>query len=494
MRKTVGELHAMLIEYEKGLPKKAETPQVMMIKGGKIQKANKKSHKAKGKGKLMARERINKGFREAIKLKQRALYLYVGNGVYAQVEAIGSFDLVLPNGLVICLDNCRYAPSITRGVVLVHRLLTPLYTPQHNGVSERRNRTLLDMGRSMMNLKTLSLSFWDYALEFAIRILNMVPTKKVDKTPYELWYGKVLNLSYLKVWRYEDLLKRDTPDKLEQRSVKCIFIGYPKETMGYYFYFPPVNKIVVARYAQFFKKRLISQEIRGRAVDLEEVQKEEDTTPSEITCNIPQEVEGFEPPQEEVIPICRSERTHRALNRLCLNVEVKKHSLRDLGESADYKAAMLNPKSRVMTSKLQNDILMFQQHQERIERFKKVIFKQREEINDKMAEMFRLLRDLTSSGTLEKALVREEASNPVTKNINTMSLIKMEKEKGIEGREVAKGNVIELNELEALEPIESPDNEEEMEEGTCNTPKMGRGGKYVPRALLHNTISQDMRE
>ncbi|GJQ95696.1 retrotransposon protein, putative, ty1-copia subclass [Tanacetum coccineum] len=51
MGKTVGELHAMLIEYEKGLPKKAETPQVMMIKGGKIQKANKKSLKAKGKGK-----------------------------------------------------------------------------------------------------------------------------------------------------------------------------------------------------------------------------------------------------------------------------------------------------------------------------------------------------------------------------------------------------------------------------------------------------------
>ncbi|GKB74874.1 retrotransposon protein, putative, ty1-copia subclass, partial [Tanacetum coccineum] len=46
-----------------------------------------------------------------------------GNGVRAQVEAIGSYDLVLPNGLVICLDNCHYAPSITRGVVSVHRLV-----------------------------------------------------------------------------------------------------------------------------------------------------------------------------------------------------------------------------------------------------------------------------------------------------------------------------------------------------------------------------------
>ncbi|GJU49667.1 retrotransposon protein, putative, ty1-copia subclass [Tanacetum coccineum] len=148
---TIGELHAMLIEYEKGLPKKDETPQVMMIKGGKIQKANKKSLKAKGNDKAngkgndkqvyipkpknpkpSAKEHPAKDdtchhckeeFRKARKLKQGALYLYVGNGVRAQVEAIGSYDLVLLNGLVICLDNCHYAPSITRGVVLVHRLV-----------------------------------------------------------------------------------------------------------------------------------------------------------------------------------------------------------------------------------------------------------------------------------------------------------------------------------------------------------------------------------
>ncbi|GKE77312.1 hypothetical protein Tco_1543432 [Tanacetum coccineum] len=46
-----------------------------------------------------------------------------GNGVRAQVEAIGSYDLVLPNGLVIYLDNYHYAPSITRGVASVHCLV-----------------------------------------------------------------------------------------------------------------------------------------------------------------------------------------------------------------------------------------------------------------------------------------------------------------------------------------------------------------------------------
>ncbi|GKA12751.1 chrysanthemyl diphosphate synthase [Tanacetum coccineum] len=63
------------------------------------------------------------GLRGARKMEQGALYLYVGNGVRVQVEAIGSFDLVLPNILVICLDNCHYAPTITRSVVSIHRLV-----------------------------------------------------------------------------------------------------------------------------------------------------------------------------------------------------------------------------------------------------------------------------------------------------------------------------------------------------------------------------------
>nr|GEY80680.1 zinc finger, CCHC-type [Tanacetum cinerariifolium] len=62
------------------------------------------------------------------------------------------------------------------------------YTPKHNGVSERRNRTLLDIVRSMMSQTTLPKSFWDYALETVARILNMVPTKKVEKTPYERFH------------------------------------------------------------------------------------------------------------------------------------------------------------------------------------------------------------------------------------------------------------------------------------------------------------------
>ena len=76
----------------------------------------------------------------------------------------------------------------------------PPRTPQCNGVSERHNRTLLDIVQSMMSLSDLPLSFWGYALETATLILNRAPSKSMEMTPYELWFGEKPKLSFLKVW------------------------------------------------------------------------------------------------------------------------------------------------------------------------------------------------------------------------------------------------------------------------------------------------------
>lgn len=58
-----------------------------------------------------------------------------------------------------------------------------------NGVEKRRNRTLLDMVRSMLSNSNLPKSLWDEALKTIVYILNRVPTKVVPKTPFELWKG-----------------------------------------------------------------------------------------------------------------------------------------------------------------------------------------------------------------------------------------------------------------------------------------------------------------
>ncbi|GJS24853.1 retrotransposon protein, putative, ty1-copia subclass [Tanacetum coccineum] len=193
---------------------------------------------------------------------------------------------------------------------------TPPYTPQHNGVSERRNRTLLDIVRSMMSQTTLLKSFW-------IMLLRLL-------------HG------------CEALVKRDTltkPDKLEPRSIKCIFIGYPKETMGYSFYYLPENKVLVARNAEFLENSLINQEASGSLEDLEIIQ-EEDTHPSiDTSLNHEEDDLEMDEPQSDIIPIRRSTRTRRPTDRMCLYIDAEEHELGDLDEPANYKAALLDPKS-----------------------------------------------------------------------------------------------------------------------------------------------------
>ena len=105
---------------------------------------------------------------------------------------------------------------------------TPPGTPQRYGVSERRNRTLLDIVQPMMSLIGLPLSFWAYALETAAFTLNRAPSKSVEMMLYELWFSKKPKLSFLKVWGCNAYMKKFQPDKLEPKSEKCVFIRYPK--------------------------------------------------------------------------------------------------------------------------------------------------------------------------------------------------------------------------------------------------------------------------
>ncbi|KAK8652442.1 hypothetical protein V6N13_126474 [Hibiscus sabdariffa] len=134
--------------------------------------------------------------------------------------------------------------------------LTPPDTPRWNGVYERRNRTLLDMVRSMMSQNDLLTSFWGHALETTAFTLNRVPSKSVQKTPHQMWTGRRPNMSFMKVWGCKAYVKHQMSTKLEPKSQKCTFVGYPKETKGYYFY--NENKVFVARTGVFLEKEFLS--------------------------------------------------------------------------------------------------------------------------------------------------------------------------------------------------------------------------------------------
>ena len=75
-----------------------------------------------------------------------------------------------------------------------------LGTPQQNGVAERRNRTLMEMVRSMMSYSSVPISLWGEALKTAMYILNRVPSKAVPKTPFELWTGRKPSLRHIYIY------------------------------------------------------------------------------------------------------------------------------------------------------------------------------------------------------------------------------------------------------------------------------------------------------
>ena len=117
------------------------------------------------------------------------------------------------------------------------RQLTIPGTPQQNGVAERRNRTFLDMVRSMMVQGNLPISYWGDALLTAAYILNRVPSKLVPSTPYELWTGEKPNLGNLWAWGSAAYVHNTSHKygKLGPRGKKCIFIRYCEHSKGYVF-------------------------------------------------------------------------------------------------------------------------------------------------------------------------------------------------------------------------------------------------------------------
>ena len=78
-------------------------------------------------------------------------------------------------------------------------------------------------------------------------------------------------LSFLNVWGCNAYVKKLQPDKLEPKSEKCVFIGYPKEIVGYTFYHRSEGKIFVAKNGSFLEKEFLSKEVSGRKVELDEV-------------------------------------------------------------------------------------------------------------------------------------------------------------------------------------------------------------------------------
>jgi hypothetical protein len=116
-----------------------------------------------------------------------------------------------------------------------HEFSSP-YTPQQNGVVERKNRTLLDMARTMLDEYKTPDQFWAEAIKTACYSINWLYVQRIlKKTSYELLTGKKPNVSYFRVFGSKCfiLIKRGRNSKFAPKEVEGFLLSYDSNTRAY---------------------------------------------------------------------------------------------------------------------------------------------------------------------------------------------------------------------------------------------------------------------
>ena len=132
---------------------------------------------------------------------------------------------------------------------IVHQKTIPK-TPEQNGISERMNRTLVEMLRCMLDDSKLPKKFWAEALNTAVYLRNRSPTKSIDnKTPYEKLFGCKPNVKNFKIFGCTAYchIPKDERRKLDNKSKKCVFLGYGSNIKGYRLFDLNKNKVLYSR-------------------------------------------------------------------------------------------------------------------------------------------------------------------------------------------------------------------------------------------------------
>jgi transposase InsO family protein len=147
----------------------------------------------------------------------------------------------------------------------IARKNTTPYTPQHNGVAERMNMTLMEKARCMLNGVGLGKEFWAKAMGTTCYLVNISPSSALDdKTPQEVWTGKKPSLTHLKVFGCEAYVHvpKENKSNLDKKVENCIFIRYKDGIKSYNLWNPKTKKVLYIRDVVFREiKDVVKQEV-----------------------------------------------------------------------------------------------------------------------------------------------------------------------------------------------------------------------------------------
>nr|CAC37623.1 copia-like polyprotein [Arabidopsis thaliana] len=134
-----------------------------------------------------------------------------------------------------------------------HRISCP-YTPQQNGVAERKHRHLVELGLSMLYHSHTPLKFWVEAFFTANYLSNLLPSSVLKEiSPYETLFQQKVDYTPLRVFGTAcyPCLRPLAKNKFDPRSLQCVFLGYHNQYKGYRCLYPPTGKVYISRHVIF---------------------------------------------------------------------------------------------------------------------------------------------------------------------------------------------------------------------------------------------------
>jgi len=182
---------------------------------------------------------------------------------------------------------------------------TPPHTPEHNGISERRNRHIVETGLSLLHHSGLPLTYWPHAMTTAAYLINRLPTPILG---YQSPYAKLLKINpdYHKLKCFGCLcfpwIKPYANHKLAPKSAMCIFVGYSADQHAYLCLDPTTGRIYTSRHVKFVESEFPYSSLIPQARPSAEQPTEQPTGQLQLSIlhpiNQPMNSTTLNPPEE----------------------------------------------------------------------------------------------------------------------------------------------------------------------------------------------------
>lgn len=136
----------------------------------------------------------------------------------------------------------------------ISHLTTPPHTPEHNGLSERKHRHIVETGLSLLSSAKMPLTYWPLAFATAVFLINRLPTPVLSHiSPFDKLFKQPPNYQKLRTFGCLCFpsLRPYAPNKLEDRSIPCIFVGYSLSQSAYQCLEPVSGRMYISRHVRF---------------------------------------------------------------------------------------------------------------------------------------------------------------------------------------------------------------------------------------------------